>query len=276
MVVFPNMDSDHIGDIHRDSAGSLYLSGFYNNVSSTLPSGFLAAKYGSIANAAFSTLTAPTTMVAGQTYTVAERMLNTGTLTWTKANGDYLRSANDVDNGIWGVNHVDLGVSDAIPTGQTKNFGFNVIAPMTGGNYNFQWRMSQATHSFGAFSSNRVINVVVKANAARYTGQLVPTTVKAGSAFTVTVYMMNVGTTSWTSAAGFGLSPVAGSWGVTKAQMAVSDSIARGSTKVFTFACKAPSTPGSYPMQWQMRLDGGGFFGPFGDITSLRTITVTP
>src|SRR5205823_4109218 len=108
-----------------------------------------------------------------------------------------------------------------------KNFGFNVIAPMTGGSYNFQWRMSQATHPFGAFSSNRVVNVVVNANAARYTGQLVPTTVKAGSSFSVTVYMMNVGTTAWTSAAGFGLAPVGGSWGVTKVLLYASDSIAR-------------------------------------------------
>jgi len=276
MVVFPSTYSDHIGDIHRDAGGALYLAGYYNSYPDTGVSGLIAAKYAAIANASFNSQSVPTTMIAGQTYSVAERLLNTGALTWTKANGDYLRSANSVDNKVWGVNRIDLGAADAIANSQAKNFGFNVIAPMTAGNYNFQWRMSQNSHSFGAFTANKVINVVVNANAARYTGQNVPTSVKAGSTFTVTVYMMNVGTTAWTSAAGFGLAPSAGSWGVTKVAMSATDSIARGATKVFTFTCTAPSTPGSYPMGWQMRRDSPTFTGAFGDISSARTITVTP
>jgi len=276
MVVFPSTYSDHIGDIHRDAGGALYLAGYYNSYPNTGPSGFIAAKYAAFANASFNSQSVPTTMVAGQTYSVAERLLNTGALTWTKANGDYLRSANSVDNKVWGINRIDLGAADAIANSQAKNFGFNVIAPMTAGNYNFQWRMSQNSHSFGAFTANKVINVVVNANAARYTGQNVPTSVKAGSTFTVTVYMMNVGTTAWTSAAGFGLAPSAGSWGVTKVAMSATDSIARGATKVFTFTCTAPSTPGSYPMGWQMRRDSPTFTGAFGDISSARTIIVAP
>jgi hypothetical protein len=94
----------------------------------------------------------------------------------------------------------------------------------------------------------------------------------------VTVYMMNVGSTTWTLASGFDLRPVATypTWGVASVPIGASDNIARGQTKTFVFNATAPSTPGTYKMRWQMHRTSGGFTGSFGDLTSERSIVVTP
>lgn len=204
---------------------------------------------------------------------------NTGASSWTQGGGFYLRSVNPIDNAVWGRSLVDLSAGETITPGQGKKFSFTAIAPMTGGAYNFQWRMSQGGSVFGSASTNKVVTVVVRQNAARYISQAVPTTaVKAGSTFSVKVTMENVGTTAWTQAGGFAISPADGypTWGATKVGLAAGDNVARGSNKTFTITCTAPASPGSYTMRWRMRRDSSAFTGAFGDLTTSKTITVVP
>lgn len=173
-------------------------------------------------------------------------------------------------------NRIDLAAAETIAPGDSKTFKFSVDAPVNGGQYPFQWRMSQGTASFGQASPPLTIPVVVKQHAARYVSQSVPTTVKAGSTFTVKVTMRNVGTNTWTQAGGYRLAIVDGSWGVSSVPLAVSDNVARGQDKVFSITCTAPATPGHYTIRWQMRRQSTAFTGFFGDKTTTKGIDVVP
>ena len=101
----------------------------------------------------------PSTMVAGQSYTLTVKMLNTGSNTWTTANHYNLGSAND--NGAWGLYRVALPAS--IAPNQEATFTFAVTAPSTPGTYNFQWRMVQDfVEWFGDTSTNVSVTVTTQ------------------------------------------------------------------------------------------------------------------
>jgi hypothetical protein len=111
---------------------------------------------GAFDEAAFITQSVPTTMTAGQTYSVSVTMRNRGNTTW---NNTYkLQSENPSGNSIWGVSTVTVPFS-IVPL-LDATFFFTVSAPATPGVYNFQWRMMKdGTGGFGSLSSNVTINV---------------------------------------------------------------------------------------------------------------------
>jgi hypothetical protein len=97
-------------------------------------------------------------IVPGGNTTVNVTMKNTGTTTWTKANGYTLGSRNPADNTTWGFAHVALDDTDSILPEAEKKFTFEITAPQTGDLYDFQWQMTQAdSGGFGAYSQNQVI-----------------------------------------------------------------------------------------------------------------------
>jgi hypothetical protein len=113
------------------------------------------------------------------------------------------------------------------------------------------------------------------AHAARYISQAVPTTEKAGSTFTVTVKMRNVGTKTRNSAEPSMLRNARASFGTTTATCPARTGSRRGQDKTFTFTCKAPATPGNYTMKWRMyRASTYNQF--FGDTSKAKTISVVP
>lgn len=114
-------------------------------------------------NAAFVSQSLPvSTMTAGQTYTVAVTMQNTGTTAWTATEAYKLGAQNPQDpiNTRWNsTGRVPVGTSVAL--GQQYKFTFPVTAPTTPGTYNFQWKMlRENVEWFGALSSNVAIPVV--------------------------------------------------------------------------------------------------------------------
>lgn len=109
-------------------------------------------------NAQFVGQSVSTVMQTGSTQTVTVQFKNTGTRTWTNAAAFRLGSQNPQDNGTWGTGRVGLP-SDIAP-GQTATFTFQIRAPSTPGNFNFQWRMLQEGVTwFGDFGANVVITV---------------------------------------------------------------------------------------------------------------------
>lgn len=252
-----------------DSSGNLFATGSAFGPSGTIDVN--VAKYLS-SNSEFGSQSVPTSMVAGQTYALKVTFKNTGFSNWTKAAGYKLAVIN---GSTFGVSSVFLNSADIIAPGQSRTFSFNVFAPTTAGAYNLQFKMYKSTSSFGSLSLVAPVTVAVRQHAARFMTQTVPTSVKAGSTFSVTVDMRNVGTNTWTAAGGYGLAPVSGypTWGVVKASLLAADSILQGADKVFTFNCLAPGSPGSYKMRWQMSRTS---VGAFGDKTVEKTITVVP
>ena len=78
-------------------------------------------------------------LLPGHTYRVSVTMLNTGSETWTSAEGYRLGSQNPRDNGTWGLSRVELPYPVA-PNRQVT-FSFWITAPATPAAYDFQWRM---------------------------------------------------------------------------------------------------------------------------------------
>jgi|GEM_PF-2027366 len=112
-------------------------------------------------NAAFVSQPAiPSTMTAGQTYSVSVTMKNTGTSIWTAADKYRLGSQNPQDNSTWGLSRVNLDPGESIAPGQQKTFTFSIKAPATNGTYNFQWQMlKENVEWFGDKTANVAVAV---------------------------------------------------------------------------------------------------------------------
>lgn len=109
-------------------------------------------------NAQFVSQSVPTSMTAGQSYTVSVTMRNTGTFTWTAVDGYKLGSQNPQDNGTWGTTRAVVPAT--VAPGNDVTFSFTVTAPSSAGAYNFQWRMVQEwIQWFGEFTPNVVVSV---------------------------------------------------------------------------------------------------------------------
>ncbi|MCM2315918.1 MAG: discoidin domain-containing protein [Thermoanaerobaculia bacterium] len=99
-----------------------------------------------------------TTMQAGAQYTAQLTFRNVGTDTWTSSGAYRLGSQNPQDNQVWGSGRVELPHS--VSPGQSVTFTFQVAAPSTPGQYNFQWKMLREMVTwFGQPSTNQVIDV---------------------------------------------------------------------------------------------------------------------
>jgi len=206
----------------------------------------------------------PTTLAIGQKKVVYVNFKNTGTMPWTSAALIRLGSQNPRDNWTWGFNRVYLNSTESITTGSSKTFKFTITAPSTPGSYNFQWRMvKEGVKWFGAYSSNKVINVVLPDYDAQFISQSVPTTMAAGETYPVSITFKNTGTESWMSSDMIRLgsrNPANNeTWGLKRVYLGT-DVIAPNETKVFNFTVTAPST-GTYNFQWQMLQEMVKWFG---------------
>lgn len=120
----------------------------------------------------------PSQMNAGQSYTVTVKFKNIGQGTWLKSQAFNLGSQNPGDNDTWGLHRVHVA-SDVAP-GQTATFSFNVTAPSSTGQHNFQWRMvDDGVAWFGPQTPNVSINVVIPPTGYIY-GAADPCTIYAG------------------------------------------------------------------------------------------------
>jgi RHS repeat-associated protein len=134
----------------RDNTNRMGTSSTTATISSQPPTNFN--------NAAFVAQSVPTSMTAGQTYSVSVTMQNTGTTIWRAATAHRLGSQNPQDNGTWGIGRVELP-SDVMPNAQAT-FSFSVTAPQAQGVYDFQWRMVQdGVEWFGDYTPNVQVSV---------------------------------------------------------------------------------------------------------------------
>ncbi|MEA2554316.1 MAG: hypothetical protein QOJ65_2492, partial [Fimbriimonadaceae bacterium] len=234
-----------------DSRGNAYMAG--SSVGPSSAYDINVVKYGLTDNAGFVDQAAPTSMMAGMPYDVRLTFQNTGNTVWSKAEGYKIGSQNPVDNKTWGFNRVEMVFSDSISKDQNATLSFKVTAPLNSGTFNFQWRMRSSLSFFGDTSVNVPITVTLLPDSNRYISQTVPTSVKVGSNFTVTIKMRNVGSNTWTNP-DYSLVPVTGTgystWGVSSVPLGSAESIVKGQDKTFTFICKAPSTTGNFKMKW--------------------------
>lgn len=101
----------------------------------------------------------PTKMKVGEKYQVKVTMRNNSLYVWRKSANYELLAENPHANKVWSIEKVELENNDKIKQKETKDFIFEITAPNTPGQYNFQWRMAKDGIGFGDFSENVLIEV---------------------------------------------------------------------------------------------------------------------
>jgi len=110
-----------------------------------------------IDNAGFVSQMVSVNVQTGTSQTVTVVMSNTGTTSWSSADGYHLYSQNPAGNAIWGISQVP--VPAPVLPGSNCTFSFLITSPLVAGTYNFQWRMRHTTTEFGSQTTNQSIVV---------------------------------------------------------------------------------------------------------------------
>ena len=227
--------------------------------------------------ATFVSQSVPTTMVAGQPYTVSVTFNNAGSAPWSRERLYRMGSQGPQDNFNWNFARVLL--PGPVAPGEHATLTFTVLAPQTAGAYNFGWRMVHEGFGwFGDFSPTTSIAVVPAGgpvNGSSFVSQAVPASLSAGQTATVTLVFRNTGTAAWTSAANYRLASQNpadnATWAPSRIDLPAS--VAPGGTLTLNFPITAPATAGTYNFQWQLIQDGTGRFG---DVSPNVSVAVTP
>jgi len=116
-----------------------------------------------------------------------------------------------------------------------------------------------------------------QANNASFVSQSVPTFMTTGQSYTVSVTMLNNGTTTWNSSSMYRLgsqNPQDNqTWGLGRVDSPSDVWIAPGVQYTFNFTVRAPATAGTYNFQWRMLREGYEWFGAFAPNVQ---VTVSP
>jgi hypothetical protein len=206
-----------------------------------------------------------------------------------------IEPANTPDSRIFRIHNTgnaNLVISN--PTTLVSGEGFSMIAYPVGTVYagastifRVQFQASAPGDYYGTITihSNdpdenpytiHLAGTVVGANGATFISQNFPAAMAANQFYDVSVTMKNSGTTTWTAAKNYrlGVRPdtAASTWRFTgRVDLSSTESIAPGATKTFSFRLQAPSTPGSYSLQWRMVEEMVEWFG---DTSPLINVTV--
>jgi len=227
---------------------------------------------GPVDNAMIVSDTIPSAMTAGQSYTVAVTLRNTGTSTWTQTGNYKLGAVGDSDP--FSSARQELASLESIAPGQEKTFTFVMTAPTTPGSYVTDWRMLRELVAwFGGTLSKTLIVSSTLAYDAVIVSEDIPSTMVAGQSYVVTIRVRNLGSNAWAASNGYKLGSPGDSdpFAYPRQELNPSDIIEGGQEKVFTFTMTAPSTPGTYQTDWRMLIESVTWFGA----TLKKTITVT-
>jgi len=106
-----------------------------------------------------------------------------------------------------------------------------------------------------------------------FTSESVPASMPAGMRVFVSLTFRNTGTTSWTVSGGYVLgspNPAnSATWQVSS--VALPSTVEAGSSVTFNFRVSAPTTPGTYDLQWQLE-HGTTFFGAKSTDVSVKVV----
>jgi len=147
-----NANADNALCLTRDPLNNLYVGGWSYGSNGTTDINLV--KFGA-EHSQYVSQSFPTAMKTGHVYSVTITLKNTGTTTWTSANGYSLVPV----NANWNVTSVPLAAADSITPGKSKTFTFNVTAPSKAGSFSSRWTMQRASTMFGSESNLVTVSV---------------------------------------------------------------------------------------------------------------------
>ena len=205
----------------------------------------------------------PDEISIGEQFTAIIQVKNIGRTTWTRDNGYHLAA---IESNAWNIKRIDLPTTAHIAPDETVTLKTNITAPLSAGEYRFQWQMRQNDNYFG--DTTPMVNVRVGNQQglsadAEFVYQEVGKTMLAGEAHGVVIQFKNVSGSSWRQGEVFLATPDRSGllWAVDVVEMKQGQMIKPGEFLSFRFNVQAPTEPGHYPFQWQLRHRMGGLFG---------------
>jgi hypothetical protein len=235
-------------------------------ITSLIVSMFPAMAFAATANnASYTSNTIPTSMIAGQSYTVKITVKNTGAATWTAAAGYKLVAVGGSDPFASAKSYA-LSPSDSIKPNGTKVFTIAMTAPLRAGTQKTDWQMYKGTTKFGKVFAKSV-KVTISANNSRFVSSTAPGNMEISSTVIANITFKNIGSNKWTAKGGYKLVAIgydnevfefSGVYPVNSR-----DSIALGSSKTFQVELDAPFiteglinnnsfSPETYTLKWQL------------------------
>jgi len=210
----------------------------------------------------------PSTLSCGQTYNASITMKNVGTTPWTRdlpGGGFKLAAVGSNDPFVNPNARVWLPTGTTVAPGQNHTFNFTMTAPQQGGTYQSQWRMVRELVAFFGPIVDRSVQVSCQdVDDSQVVGVNIPSALSCGQTTSVSVTMKNIGTSTWTRAAGFKLGANDDSDPFTtntRKWLPAGVSVAPGQNYTFTFNLTAPNQSGTYLTDWRMVHEGVAWFG---------------
>lgn len=219
----------------------------------------------------------PDNLTPGQEYTSTVTVMNSGKIVWSRSENYYLGIYNEkeTDNGsnLWGVNRVDL--TKDVPPAEKITFLFKVKAPDKPDLYKMRWAMVKDNNFFGEYtdktvkvSSDTVKNTAdADGNNSEIIDLRIAESMTSGEKYKVTLTLKNTGNRTWQASefSDFKISALTEPSDIiypdwNSSSYYLSNSIEPGQTSEIEFYVIAPSTAGTYNLQWMMR-SGNGYFG---------------
>ncbi len=205
----------------------------------------------------------PDEISTGEQFTAVIQVKNIGRTTWNRDSGYHLAA---IESNAWNIKRIDLPANAHIAPDETVTFKARVRAPQSTGEYRFQWQMRQNNTYFG--DNTPMVNVRVGnqhglSADAEFVYQEVGQTMLAGEVHGVVIQFKNVSRSSWRQGEVFLANPDRSGllWAVDVVEMNPREVIKPGEFLSFRFNVQAPTEPGLYPFQWQLRHTMGGLFG---------------
>jgi hypothetical protein len=161
----------------------------------------------------------------------------------------------------------NTALTQAVPPGATATFSFEFLVPAALGPTAFRAALFDSTSGqSGFFGSTLDVPTTIVGGppnlAATLASQTFPSVIGPGGSASVTVVMLNSGTSAWdpSSILLYNRNAPANAWGIVDVRLGAA--VAPQGTASFTFTIRAPSTAPFPPAHfWQLYQEGVGFFG---------------
>ena len=220
----------------------------------------------------------PSDMNAGQSYTVAVTMKNTGTMTWNEGSMIRLGGIGDGagDAAKFGTARIKIAPGKSVLPGEQYTFTFTMRAPLTAGSYTPKYRMVWDGHQWFGSRVSKSVDVergsvsaapVSSAVNAQVVSSTIPPSMNAGLSYPVSVTMKNTGSIAWDETSMIRLGGVgdgagdARQFGPSRICLPGRNPYPARSNYIFTFTMTAPATPRTYSPQYEMVWEGHQWFG---------------
>lgn len=213
----------------------------------------------------------PDQVSVGDTFTAMIQVKNIGGATWSRSKGYHLAASGP---NVWNIKRLELAKHARIAPDDTVTFKAEFTAPLSPGEYAFQWQMRKNKSFFGQPSP--LVNVHVGRQSitrldSEFVYQNVSKTMLASESHEVAIQFKNTSQTDWRAGDVFLVSLDTSGlvWAIDIVEMHADRVIRQGEFIVFRFNVQAPLEPGSYPFQWQLRHRRGGLFGAPSDLVAV-------